>query len=146
MIKLEKIFSDQCHYKIVGKDAEVTDVREFMTDFTEGLNHMNMSQYFYQKTSHVNIDAVLNRMKIEAVVYDVLTIYYSVNFGRLIYGESYDDIIEKLRIKVVKAMKNMGDSGNRIRLAASGIERLSFEKMMDKIIEELWDADFVETL
>lgn len=146
LIKLEKIFSNQCHYKIVGKDAEVTDVREFMTDFTEGLNHMNMSQYFYQKTSHVNIDAVLNRMKIEAVVYDVLTIYYSVNFGRLIYGESYDDIIEKLRIKVVKAMKNMGDSGNRIRLAASGIERLSFEKMMDKIIEELWDADFVETL
>ena len=146
LTELEKVFRKQCHCKIIGEDIEVADVRKFMKCFAEGLNYMNMSQYFSGKTNHVNIDDILNRMKIESIVYEALTIYYTVGFERLMYGKPYDDIVKKLRERVFEAVKKFSDSRTWIRLAEAGIEAMTFEAMMDKITEGLFDAAFVETL
>lgn len=70
--ELKSLFHDKAHYQMFAEDIELTDMKQFISEFGTALSHMNFGEFVYENTDQDNIEIELQKMKLQEVVYDVM--------------------------------------------------------------------------
>lgn len=143
--ELERIFNEQCHYRIVGPEIGEAQVKEFLESFITGLNHMDMANCIYERTGQINIDDMLAKIRIRELLHEwVLAYYYLLMKEALQKGAQFQQEaceagslwqeMERLKQIMVKGIRNNLDANEIEGMFGVNLERESFTDIVDAVM------------
>ena len=143
--ELERLFNEQCHYRIVGPEIGEAQVKEFLESFITGLNHMDMANCIYERTGQINIDDMLAKIRIRELLHEwVLAYYYLLMKEALQKGAQFQQEaceagslwqeMERLKQIMVKGIRNNLDANEIEGMFGVNLERESFTDIVDAVM------------
>lgn len=142
---LEKLFSEQCHYKIVGPEMGEEQVKEFLESFITGLNHMDMVNCIYERTGQIPIDDILAKIRIRELLHELVSAYHYLLIKEALRKSDLSGSegcetgivsrgIERLRQILVKGIRNNLDANEIQEIFGEDLEREAFKDIVDAIM------------
>ena len=142
---LKKLFSEQCHYKIVGPETGEEQVREFLDSFITGLNHMDMANCIYERTGQISIDDILAKIRIRELLHELVSAYHYLLIKEALYKSDFSGSegcetgtvpqgAERLKQILVKGIRNNLDANEIQEIFGEDLEQEAFTDIVDAIM------------
>lgn len=142
---LKKLFSEQCHYKIVGPEMGEEQVKEFLESFITGLNHMDMANCIYERTGQISIDDILAKIRIRELLHELVSAYHYLLIKEALHESDLSGSeacetgivsqgIERLKQILVKGIRNNLDANEIQEIFGEDLEQEAFTDIVDTIM------------